>query len=116
MCNLCIDVIQKIKLEYTECPFKFWTKSIFHLSFQIRGAPAIGVLGSLALAIELHHTSFSSKEELEAFIIKSLEYLKTARPTGVNMADCAIRINALLKHLMKDPESTIDSIKERYVS
>ena len=81
--------------------------------FQIRGAPAIGVLGSLALAVDLHHKTFSNKDEIAEFITSSLEYLKTARPTGVNMADCAKRINALLQQLMADPNSTVDSIRER---
>ena len=74
------------------------------------------MLGSLSLAIDLHQKTFSTKEEITEFIRSSLSYLETARPTGVNMTDCAKRLNALLDTLLEDSASTVESITERCVT
>ena len=46
---------------------------------QVRGAPAIGVVGSLSLAAEIYNQSFGSNEDLLAFVSEKLDYLVTAR-------------------------------------
>lgn len=63
----------------------------------VRGAPAIGVTGALAMAVELHSNkaggkSFNSVSDTLDFIIHTLDYLVTSRPTAVNLADAAIKL------------------------
>lgn len=55
------------------------------------GAPAIAVCGVLSVAIELYSSraKFDSIESVQQFVIDQLNYLVTARPTAVNMADAA---------------------------
>ncbi|CAG8524722.1 10982_t:CDS:2 [Acaulospora colombiana] len=65
---------------------------------KVRGAPAIGLVASLSLAVDLQlkllnstedsqvTTIISSPIELKAFIKKSLDYLNTSRPTAVNLS------------------------------
>lgn len=69
---------------------------------QVRGAPAIAIVGALSLAVELLQTSFSSGDELVEFVSGKLEYLTTARPTAVNIAEAAQRLTDLVKMLTKD--------------
>ena len=49
-----------------------------------RGAPAIAITGCLSLAVQLYNSDFESFSQLSSFIAKSLDYLVTARPTGIN--------------------------------
>ena len=58
---------------------------------QVRGAPAIAIVGCLSLAVELEQKKFDSLADLGAFVVDRLNYLVSSRPTAVNMADAAAR-------------------------
>ncbi|EFJ49530.1 eukaryotic translation initiation factor 2B alpha [Volvox carteri f. nagariensis] len=65
----------------------------------VRGAPAIGCTGALAMAVELQThkgagTEFSSVKEATDYINSTLDYLVTSRPTAVNLADAANKLKA----------------------
>ncbi|KAK7101035.1 methylthioribose-1-phosphate isomerase-like [Littorina saxatilis] len=66
---------------------------------QVRGAPAIAIVGCLSLAVELEEKKFDSVRDLQAFVEERLNYLVTARPTAVNMADAAARFISFTKTL-----------------
>jgi methylthioribose-1-phosphate isomerase len=70
---------------------------------KIRGAPAIAILGSLSIAVEVRSRSsqneFASINDAVKFINNSFEYLKTARPTAVNITEAANRFKKRLKEL-----------------
>lgn len=77
------------------------------LSSLIVGAPAIAVCGVLSVAVELHHSrsKFDSIASVQHFVTDQLNYLVTARPTAVNMADAASTIIDYLKPLSeKQPD------------
>jgi len=68
----------------------------------VRGAPAIGVTGALALAVNLvtekkGGEEFSSIDEAKQHIRQTMDYLVTSRPTAVNLKEACDRI----KHLAK---------------
>ena len=42
---------------------------------QVRGAPAIGVVGTLSLAVELHEKEFQSLDKLVSYVTERLNYL-----------------------------------------
>eukprot|EP00798_Chlamydomonas_sp_ICE-L_P015325 gene15325-21409_t len=68
----------------------------------VRGAPAIGVTGALAMAVDLTvnksaGTALGSLAEAVEYINTTLDYLVTSRPTAVNLADSAIKLKALTK-------------------
>ncbi|XP_066985878.1 methylthioribose-1-phosphate isomerase isoform X2 [Macrobrachium rosenbergii] len=52
---------------------------------QVRGAPAIAIVGCLSLAAELVNSSYSTCSDLMKAVTEKLQYLVTARPTAVNM-------------------------------
>lgn len=52
---------------------------------QVRGAPAIAIVGCLSLAVELYREEFTDKKSLRQEIEGKLNYLVSARPTAVNV-------------------------------
>ncbi len=54
---------------------------------QVRGAPAIAMVGALSIAVELGHedNTFETVRDLRDFVERKFEYLKTARATAVNL-------------------------------
>uniref|UniRef100_A0A0B7B6H7 Methylthioribose-1-phosphate isomerase n=1 Tax=Arion vulgaris TaxID=1028688 RepID=A0A0B7B6H7_9EUPU len=71
---------------------------------QVRGAPAIAIVGCLSLAVELTNKEFQTLAELKNFVEEKLNYLVSARPTAVNMGDAATRGKALIRQLVKGDE------------
>lgn len=54
---------------------------------QVRGAPAIAIVGCLSLAVELFNEQFNDKKSLRQEIEGKLNYLVSARPTAVNVCE-----------------------------
>ncbi|ORY04724.1 putative translation initiation factor [Basidiobolus meristosporus CBS 931.73] len=63
-------------------------------TMQVRGAPAIAIVAALSLCIELFHKgeTLADTAATLAFIEESLQYLKTSRPTAVNLFDAAQKL------------------------
>ena len=63
--------------------------------FQVRGAPAIAIVGTLSVAVELRAMTLEEGEQgasqLKQFVQSKFDHLKTARPTAVNIAEAAER-------------------------
>lgn len=68
---------------------------------QVRGAPAIAIVGCLSLAVELTNTEVQSMSALKELIENKLDYLVTARPTASTMAEASCRIKAMIRQLAK---------------
>lgn len=77
----------------------------------MRGAPAIAIVGCLSLAVELTDRDFPTLVELKDFVEEKLDYLVSARPTAVNMADAAARGKALIRQLVKGDSYTSQEAK-----
>ena len=82
---------------------------------QVRGAPAIAVVGILSLVAEVYEHSFTSVEEFRELVEKRLDYLVTARPTAVNMADARSKLLQQLQRWTQDKTVTADELKHKYV-
>jgi len=82
---------------------------------QVRGAPAIAVVGILSLVAEVYEHSFTSVTELRELIEKRLDNLVTARPTAVNMADARSKLLQQLQRWTQDKALTSDELKHKYV-
>ncbi|CAM1511979.1 Fc.00g094920.m01.CDS01 [Cosmosporella sp. VM-42] len=68
-------------------------------SMRTRGAPAIAIVASLGLAVELHNGSCtaSSAEDTIAFIDEALDYLKESRPTAVDLTNAINQLKAKIR-------------------
>lgn len=87
------------------------TNSFFFV--QVRGAPAIAIVGCLSLAVELNSKEFGNLGELKDFVVEKLDYLVTARPTAVNMADAACKGKELIRLIVKANEMSPADAKEK---
>lgn len=80
-----------------------------------RGAPAIAIVAALSLAVELTTSKVSDKaEEVAALIVEKLEYLVTSRPTAVNLADAARKLEKITVAAAKENGSDGASIVKAY--
>lgn len=74
-------------------------------TMQIRGAPLIAIVACLGLSVDLATNpktiaaleSVSSTEEIQAFIFDKMEYLKTSRPTAVNLFNAMDELTDIIK-------------------
>ena len=73
-------------------------------SMRVRGAPAIAIVASLALGVELWNARFYAKNgpETIAFIDGRLDYLYESRPTAVDLANAI----AVLKAAVREVDDT----------
>ncbi|KAL6255104.1 hypothetical protein P5V15_013436 [Pogonomyrmex californicus] len=83
---------------------------------QVRGAPAIAIVGCLSLAVEiLQHAGYENKMVLRQTIEDRLNYLVSARPTAVNMKMAANELTDLADNLSKDDTYTLSQMKDRFI-
>ncbi|ALC47844.1 CG11334 [Drosophila busckii] len=82
---------------------------------QVRGAPAIAIVGCLSLAVEIHPEEFETKKSLRQEIEGKLNYLVSARPTAVNMKISADELIALSNELAKDDTVSVADMKQRFL-
>lgn len=68
-------------------------------SMRVRGAPAIAIVASLGLAVELHNGGIqaTSKDEAVAHIDEALDYLKESRPTAVDLTNAINQLKARIR-------------------
>lgn len=73
-------------------------------SMRVRGAPAIAIVASLGLAVELYNAGLAAEsvQDTVAQIDQALDYLKESRPTAVDLTNA---INQL-KARIRAPENT----------
>ncbi|XP_011496297.1 PREDICTED: methylthioribose-1-phosphate isomerase [Ceratosolen solmsi marchali] len=82
---------------------------------QVRGAPAIAIVGCLSLAVEIFPKSYDKKEVLIQEIGEKLDYLVSARPTAVNINLAANELKQLMLTLSNE-NATPALIKEKIIS
>ena len=82
---------------------------------QVRGAPAIAIVGCLSLAVELSKNDFNNLEDLKRFVFDKLEFLVSARPTAVNMADASSKGKHLISQICEKSKLEPDQAKMRLI-
>ncbi|KAM4036318.1 methylthioribose-1-phosphate isomerase [Anomaloglossus baeobatrachus] len=84
-------------------------------TMKVRGAPAIAIVGSLSLAVELTASPPQQTSDLLAFVRESMEQLVGARPTAVNMKKAADELNAFLVQEAEKPGGTVQGLTDSAV-
>lgn len=64
---------------------------------KVRGAPAIAIAAVLGLAVDLQQKTFRNVSEACEYICTQLSFLKTSRPTAVNLFEAADRLTKLVQ-------------------
>lgn len=79
----------------------------------MRGAPAIAIVGTLSIALELKRCNFTSIDDMKNHLQSKFDYLLTARPTAVNIAESAKRFIQQLSTF--DPEGDVSETRNNLV-
>ncbi|KAI6224355.1 Methylthioribose-1-phosphate isomerase [Aphelenchoides fujianensis] len=66
----------------------------------VRGAPLIATVGLLGLAVDLEHNPKAQEGDLIAYTSRAAEFLKSARPTAVNLANETIKLREFTETLV----------------
>lgn len=90
---------------------------------QVRGAPAIAIVAALGVAVCLSRLNSGGDESIllgpdmsgSARIIHNLQYLVTSRPTAVNLADAAKKLESVVQTAEALAGATKLSIREAYI-
>jgi len=87
---------------------------------KVRGAPAIAIVAALALAVEISNARTTGKlssgaDSVRALIGERLDYLKTSRPTAVNLADAVGKLKIVVKREALEQGATGETVAEKYI-
>jgi len=86
---------------------------------QIRGAPLIAIVACLGLSVDLATNPktiaelkaiSSSADEVLAYILKKMEYLKTSRPTAVNLFNAMDELTAIMNNNKGSADEIIQTV------
>ncbi|KAL0882215.1 hypothetical protein ABMA27_000757 [Loxostege sticticalis] len=83
---------------------------------QVRGAPAIAIVGCLSLAVELLKDEMDDKKVMRQEIEGKLNYLVSARPTAVNIKLAADELINLANTLSADDNVSSSEFKDRFIA
>lgn len=88
---------------------------------KVRGAPAIAIVAALSLAVELSRERIGKNQNTAArsirdFIWEKLEYLKSSRPTAVNLGDAVGKLKAVAEAAEKMEGALGDSVALAYIA
>ncbi len=86
-------------------------------SMQVRGAPLIAIVAVLGLAVEANSYPVSAigtdtAESAAVFLLKELEYLKTSRPTAVNLFIATDECSAIVRAAAEQQNATAATVIE----
>lgn len=87
-------------------------------SMQVRGAPAIAIVGCLSLAAELadvKNRPYETKEALKTAVSEKLEFLANVRPTAVNMRRAAEELAELTDALADEEAVDVERMKKKII-
>lgn len=88
---------------------------------KVRGAPAIAIVAALSLAVELSRartteTKAEAAQSAREFIWNNLEYLKSSRPTAVNLADAVGKLKATAEKAEKVDGADGHAVANSYIT
>ncbi|NXX80392.1 MTNA isomerase, partial [Urocolius indicus] len=85
-------------------------------AMEVRGAPAIALVGCLSLAVELAtQPPEGDVEALEEFVGQRLDFLVTARPTAVNLRHEAQRLRHFTRQQAQSPGTSAHALRESII-
>ncbi|KAG0257025.1 S-methyl-5-thioribose-1-phosphate isomerase [Mortierella polycephala] len=94
-----LEILDQLLLPHETLYIPISTLALGHdaiKTMKVRGAPAIAIVAALTLAVVIVDPATSSRlvsaKDARQFIEESLEYLKTSRPTAVNLFDAAHKL------------------------
>ena len=86
-------------------------------TMQVRGAPLIAIVAALALAVHVNkvRTTFKCSSDAAEFLSDKMTYLRTSRPTAVNLFVATDELLATVLELQGKNGSTADSVVDGFL-
>jgi methylthioribose-1-phosphate isomerase len=86
-------------------------------TMQVRGAPLIAIVAALSLAVDVckARNGFNSSSEAAEFLKDKMTYLRTSRPTAVNLFVATDALLASVLELEGSRGSTVDSVVDGFL-
>ena len=83
----------------------------------VRGAPAIGIAGAhgVVLYAQEGRGKFTNKEDFKIWLIDKAEYMKTSRPTAVNLMWACEKQIEIIKSSKSDINGLIEELKQNAI-
>ncbi|KAF9968721.1 S-methyl-5-thioribose-1-phosphate isomerase [Mortierella alpina] len=114
-----LDILDQLLLPHETLYISISTLALGHnaiKTMQVRGAPAIAIVAALTLAVVLVNPAtaprLTTAQGAVDFILESLEYLKTSRPTAVNLFDAAHKLAKGVQEANSEGVSGADMLEE----
>lgn len=115
-----LEILDQLKLPHAEEYDHIYSSTdAWHAikDMRTRGAPAIAIVAALSLAVELTNMKLpSAAEEVKVFIIEKLDYLVTSRPTAVNLADAAGKLQKITENAAAKEGANGQAVRDAYVA
>ena len=86
-------------------------------TMQVRGAPLIAIVAALGLAVHVNaeKDTFKQVAQLKSFLLEKIDYLRTSRPTAVNLFVATDELKALVLKVADAPGTTVKSLVSAYI-
>ena len=114
-----LEILDQLRLPHREVYVVITTvEEAWHAirDMKVRGAPAIAIVAALALAVELENAAIDEDaSNAQNPIIEKLRYLVTSRPTAVNLADAARKLEQVVRRTSEE-ETFSKNIKDAYIT
>lgn len=108
--NIKLDILDQLLLPYSTTYIKIETiEDAFQAikKMQVRGAPAIAIVGAFSIAVEVYHyVKTGDNDRNIGDLIESIDYLVTSRPTAVNLSNACNEIKDALNKFDKSEKLT----------
>jgi S-methyl-5-thioribose-1-phosphate isomerase len=84
---------------------------------QVRGAPLIAIVAALGIAVDVEskRNFFNTNKEAYDYLSESMSYLRTSRPTAVNLFRATDELLSLINKLINEENSTSNTIIDGYI-
>ena len=86
-------------------------------TMQVRGAPLIAIVAALGLAVHVCQVrkEFATSGDAATFLIEKMTYLRTSRPTAVNLFVATDALTASVKVLQQKSGATADTVVDGFL-
>ena len=118
-----LEILDQLALPHRSSYFHILNCEDAHAAIKqmrVRGAPAIAIVAALALAVEIGTRIWEKDlpqeaESVRTLIGERLDYLKTSRPTAVNLADAVGKLKVIVKRAALEQQTSGKDVAEKYI-
>lgn len=116
-----LTVIDQLKLPHELVYVDIPTSEVAWVAIrtmQVRGAPLIAIVAALALAVDVHKAQgdFKSSTDAADYLKDKMTYLRTSRPTAVNLFVATDELLASVVRLQGETDSTAQSVVDGFLT